>query len=122
MMLCSPFTVFLTPGRTLLAALLGVRGVVLGREEMLITWVYMEMRVRRMAKAESKLEIGQAIHNVEVEGSMTSTSCPYLGDLLQAAENESLLCPAEGGVVGGVLDHLDDYLGGLMISRHFYLN
>jgi hypothetical protein len=63
-MLCSPFTVFLTPGRTLLAALLGGMGVVLSREVMRVTWFYMEMRVRRMAKAESKLEIGHTIHNV----------------------------------------------------------
>ena len=95
--------------------------VVLSGEVMWVTWLYMEMRVSRMTKAESKLEISSPIHNVEFEGGMASTSCPYLGDFLQAAEDESLLGPTEGCCVG-FPGHLDGYLEGLEIARHFHLN
>ena len=81
----------------------------------------MEMRVSRLAKAESKLEISKPIHNVEIEGGIASTSCPHLGDFLQAAEDEGLLGPAECCCLGFVSNHLDDYLGGLKIAGHFHL-
>ena len=96
--------------------------VVLGGKVRWVTWADMEMRVSRMTQAESKLEICSPIHYVEIEGGMASTSCPYLGDFLQAAKDEGLLGPAEGCCLEGVLDHLHEYLGGLKIARHFYLN
>ena len=53
--------------------------------------------VSHSTKLETKLQVGQAILNTEVEGCLALSSCPDMDHLLQAGKKESFFSDIEGG-------------------------
>ena len=66
------------------------------------TWI--TVRLRRMAKLKTKLEVCYTVMYVQVKGGLARSSGPNLHNFMEAAEEECLLSEVEGG--GGEVVHL----------------
>ena len=66
-----------------------------------LTLFLKEMGISGLSKSETKLEVSKTIHYIKVKRCLARTPGPDMDHLLQAAEDEGLLCHVEVGHLGG---------------------